>query len=59
MLLIITLRGVVNVQFGVDEKGNISNVNCRIKIGYGLKEEAIRVVSKLPKYVPGQVKGKM
>ena len=52
-------EGIVNVQFGVDENGNISNVSTiGNKIGYGLEEEAIRVVSKMPKWVPGQVKGK-
>jgi TonB family protein len=53
------VEGVVKVQFGVDENGNISNVSTLgNKIGYGLEEEAIRVVSKMPKWTPGQVKGK-
>ena len=53
------VEGVVNVQFGVDENGNVSNVSTvGNKIGYGLEEEAIRVVSKMPKWTPGQVKGK-
>jgi len=53
------VEGVVSVQFGVDEKGNISNVSTvGNKIGYGLEEEAIRVISKMPKWTPGQVKGK-
>jgi protein TonB len=53
------IEGVVNVQFGVDENGNISNVSTiGNKIGHGLEEEAIRVVSKMPKWTPGQVKGK-
>lgn len=53
------VEGVVNVQFGVDENGNISNVTTLgNKIGHGLEEESIRVVSKMPKWTPGQVKGK-
>jgi TonB family protein len=49
----------VNVHFLVDEKGNISNVTTvGNKVGYGLDEEAVRVVSKMPKWNPGQVKGK-
>ena len=53
------IEGVVTVQFGVDENGNISNVSTiGNKIGYGLEEEAIRVVSKMPKWTPGQIKGK-
>ena len=52
-------EGVVKVQFGVDENGNVINVSTvGNKIGYGLEEEAIRVVSKMPKWAPGQVKGK-
>lgn len=53
------VEGVVQVQFGVDEKGNISNVTTvGNKLGHGLEEEAIRVVSSMPKWTPGQVKGK-
>ena len=53
------IEGVVNVQFAVDDKGNVSNVSTvGPKLGYGLEEEAIRVVSKMPKWTPGQVKKK-
>ena len=54
-----SIEGIVNVKFEVDEKGNISNVSTvGNKIGYGLEEEAIKVVSDMPKWKPGQVKGK-
>ena len=53
------VEGVVNVQFGIDENGNILNVSTvGNKIGHGLEEEAVRVVSKMAKWTPGQVKGK-
>jgi protein TonB len=53
------VEGTVNVQFLVDEKGNVSNVKTiGNKIGSGLEEEAVRVVSAMPKWSPGQVKGK-
>lgn len=53
------VEGVVNVQFVVDENGNISNVGTvGPKIGYGLEEEAVKVVSQMPKWTPGLVKGK-
>ncbi len=47
------------VSFIVDENGHISDVkNIGRRIGYGLDEEAIRVVSNMPKWAPGTVKGK-
>jgi len=53
------VEGKVNVRFAVDEKGNISNVSTLgNKLGHGLEEEAIKVVSGMPKWRPGQVKGK-
>jgi protein TonB len=52
-------EGTVSVQFAVDEQGVISNVSViGTKGGYGLDEEAVRVVSKMPKWSPGQIKGK-
>lgn len=52
-------EGTVRVLFLIDDKGNISNVTTEgNKIGNGLEEEAVRVVSKMPKWTPGQVKGK-
>jgi TonB family protein len=52
-------EGTVRVQFGIDENGRISNVKTiGEKIGYGLEEEAVRVIAAMPKWTPGQVKGK-
>ncbi|MCW3120236.1 MAG: energy transducer TonB [Chitinophagaceae bacterium] len=52
-------EGTVRVQFVVDEHGAISDVQTvGNKIGYGLEEEAVNVVSKLPNWTPGKVKGK-
>lgn len=54
-----SVEGTVNVQFVVDEKGDVSNVKTiGNKLGSGLEEEAIRVVTAMPKWSPGQVKGK-
>jgi protein TonB len=53
------IEGTVTVQFAVDENGNVNNVKTiGNKLGYGLEEEAVRVISKMPKWTPGQVKGK-
>jgi periplasmic protein TonB len=53
------VEGTVRVQFGIDENGKIANVKTiGDKIGYGLEEEAVRVISGMPGWTPGQVKGK-
>lgn len=52
-------EGTVYIQFGIDENGKVTNVKTTgSKLGYGLDEEAVRVVSNMPKWTPGQVKGK-
>lgn len=52
-------EGTVDVQFVVDEKGNVSNVKTVGKeLGSGLDEEAVKVISNMPKWAPGKVKGK-
>ncbi|MCG2613137.1 energy transducer TonB [Terrimonas sp. NA20] len=54
-----TIEGTVQVQFAVDENGKVTNVSTvGNKLGYGLEEEAIKVVSNMPKWTPGKVKGK-
>ncbi len=53
------IEGTVNVEFVVDDKGTISDVKTiGNKLGYGLEEEAVNVINKLPKWAPGKVKGK-
>jgi len=53
------IEGTVHVEFVVDDKGTISDVKTiGNKLGYGLEEEAVNVVNKLPKWTPGKVKGK-
>lgn len=53
------VEGTVRVQFAVDDKGRVSNVSTLgEKLGYGLEEEAVKVVSNMPKWSPGLVKGK-
>ncbi|HMK25966.1 MAG TPA: energy transducer TonB [Chitinophagaceae bacterium] len=53
------IEGTVQVQFGIDENGKITDVTTLgTKLGYGLEEEAIKVVSNMPKWNPGKVKDK-
>jgi protein TonB len=52
-------EGTVNVQFVVDENGKVTNVGTIGKeLGNGLDQEAVRVISNMPKWTPGKVKGK-
>lgn len=51
--------GVVNVNFTVDENGKlVSPTVTGNKLGYGLEEEALRVVKNMPAWTAGTVKGK-
>lgn len=54
------IEGSVYVQFVVDAQGNISEVKVLkgIEGGYGLDEEAVRVVSKMPAWTPGKQAGR-
>jgi TonB family protein len=52
-------EGTVNVEFGVDENGNISNVRTiGNKQGYGMDEAATEVVKGMSRWTPGLVNGK-
>jgi len=53
------VEGTVQLSFVVDETGKLSNPEVMGKrVGYGLEAEALRVVSKMPAWNPGQLKGK-
>lgn len=45
-------RYTVIVQFVVDKEGNVSNIKALTKVGYGMEEEAIRVIKKATKWEP-------
>lgn len=46
------------VQFVVDKEGNISDVRALTSHGYGMEEEAIRVIKKGPKWAPAVQNGR-
>lgn len=53
------VEGTVRVGFTVDENGKLMNPTVEgINEGYGLDEEAIRVIRKMPTWVPGKINGK-
>lgn len=46
------------VQFVVDKEGNISDVKALTNHGYGMEQEAIRVIQKGPKWTPAVQNGR-
>lgn len=48
----------VTVQFIVDKEGNISDVRSLSNHGYGMEEEAVKVIKKGPKWVPAIQNGR-
>lgn len=52
------IQGRVFITFVVEKDGSITNVKVLSGIGYGCDAEAIRVVKKMPKWRPGEHKGK-
>lgn len=52
------IQGRVFINFVVETDGSIKDVTVLRGIGGGCDEEAVRVVSMMPKWVPGRQKGK-
>lgn len=52
------IEGRVLVTFVVEHDGSISNVNVVNSVYPSLDKEAIRVVSEMPKWIPGKANGK-
>jgi protein TonB len=48
----------VTVQFIVDKEGNISDVRALSSHGYGMEDEAIRVIKKGPRWEPAVQNGR-
>ncbi len=53
------IEGKVFVQFVVEKNGEITEAEVLRGIGYGCDEEVMRVVSGMPKWKPGEDKGKI
>jgi TonB family protein len=52
-------EGTIKVMFTVDETGKVVNAHTMgTKLGDGLDEEVVRVVSSMPKWMPGTIHGK-
>jgi protein TonB len=48
----------VQIQFIVDKEGAISDVKALTSHGYGMEEEAVKVIKKGPKWVPAVQNGR-
>jgi protein TonB len=54
------IQGKVNVEFVVDKEGNLTQVKTvGKKLGYGLEEQAVKVFTSMPKWIPGKQDGKV
>jgi TonB family protein len=53
-----SIEGTVVLNFVVEEDGRITNIEIRRDIGNGCGTEAVRLVRAMPKWVPGQHKGR-
>lgn len=52
------IEGVVRVKFIVNENGSIERAEAiKNTLGHGLEEEAIRVISDMPRWKPGRNNG--
>ncbi len=51
------IQGQVLVSFIVEKDGSVTNVTVEQGIDDGLDEEAVRVISVSPKWIPGRIKG--
>jgi|GEM_PF-6097041 len=47
------IEGVVYVQFIVNRDGTVSNATTTTNLGYGLEEEAVRLITEYPSWEPG------
>ncbi len=52
------IEGTVELAFNITRTGDISNIRLLKGLGYGCDEEAIRVISKAPRWSPGRFFGR-
>lgn len=52
------VNGTVQVKFTIEIDGSLTNIVIIKKLGYGCDEEVIRVLKRMPKWMPAKLKGK-
>lgn len=55
----VKLKGKLLVTFIVEKDGSLSNIKINKDLGYGMGDEAIRVLKLSPKWTPGKVNHKL
>jgi len=53
------IAGKILIKFMVEKDGSLSNFKMEKDLGYGLGDEAIRVIKRSPKWIPGSEDGKV
>ncbi|WPO79163.1 energy transducer TonB [Flavobacterium sp. KACC 22761] len=52
------IKGKVYVEFIIEKNGSLTGLKVLRDIGYGTGDEAIRILKKCPKWIPGELNGK-
>lgn len=52
------VEGTVYVQFVINEDGTLSEITSTKGIGFGCDEEALKVLRKSPRWIPGKQRGR-
>lgn len=55
------ISGIVKIYFEVDKTGELGNVKplSQILIGFGLEEEAVRIIKSMPIWIPASQDGEI
>ena len=51
------IEGTVYVSFIVSETGEIKDIQVDKGLGYGCDEAVVKMIRKMPKWIPGKIKG--
>ena len=54
-----SIEGTVYIGFVVDTDGQLSNITVKRGVAGGCTEESVRVISSMPKWIPGKHKGEL
>lgn len=52
------IEGTIIVTFVIEKDGSVTDIKIDKGLGYGLDEEVIRVMKKMPKWIPAKLNGK-